>query len=343
MNAKLIITILLCMWLAPSLAGAQNSDFETIVSRGMTDYHNGKYENALSWYKQAYQMNRNSELVCYQIAATYLTLQDYESAAIYSSKLLKKDGEYSKDAYLINASAWENLGRTKKARKIYREALKKHPSNYLLHYNLALSCFNNHQMEEAMEHTISAIEIYPAHASSHLLLAYTMFDMGERVQSMLPLYYFLLLEQDSDRSSTAYDMLESLWNQGVRVKGQRDIQLIKAGFNYGEFANAELAVSMIQPSDFSEDHAKSKVKNKLLNKFVSNSTTLFKVLEESAVDKDGFWWDFYVNFFSKLHRNELDEAFSYYISGCRFNQDVLLWMSENNQEFQEFSSWMEAQ
>ncbi len=329
--------------LAPLQVHAQTSDFETILSRGISDYQTGKYEKALSWFKQAYKLDKSSDLVCYQMAATYLALQDDAQAAVYSSKLLDKGGEYCEDAYLINGSAWENLGRSRKARKIYKEALKKYPASYLLHYNLALSQFNNKQYEEAQEHAVFAIEMYPAHASSHLLLAYIMFDMGERVRSMLPLYYFLLLEQDSDRSTTAYDLLGSLWNQGVRVKGQRDIQLIKAGFNYGEFANAELAVSMIKASEFEKEAEGTEIGNSLLVKFANNSTTLFKILEESSVDKNGFWWDFYVNFFSKLQKNNFSETFCYFISGCRYNEDVLLWMSEHHNEFQRFTSWMEAQ
>ncbi len=343
---KGIVLILIGVLTLAQTAKAQNSDFDVILSRGVADYEMGKYENALSWFKQAYKMDKTSDMACYELALTYLALRDDDKAAIYSSKLMDKDNEYCEDAYLINGSAWENIGRNEKARRIYKDGLKKFPNNYLLNYNLSLSFFNNKEFKEAQEYAVRAIELYPAHASSHLLLAYIMFDMGERVQSMLPLYYFLLIEQDSERSSTAYELLGALWNQGVRSKGQRDIQLVQSGFNYSDFATAELAVSLIKVNEKinqGELNKEAEIRNNLLVNFAKNNETLFKILEDASQDKSGFWWDFYVDFFTKIENNNLSEPFSYFISGCRYNDDVLLWMSDNHQEFQRFTSWMSVQ
>lgn len=344
MKGNRLLVLLLVIVLNSALF-AQSSDFETIVSRGIIDYESGKYESALTWFEQAYKMDKKSELACYQLALTQLALHDDQKAAMYSYKVIERNEEYKEDAYLINGSAWENLGRTEKARRIYKEALKIYPDNYLLSYNLALSFFNDGKYDKAQEYVVRAIESYPAHASSHLLLSYIMFDKGERVQSMLPLYYFLLLEQDSDRSETAYELLGSLWNQGVRTKGQRDIQLVEAGFKYNDFASVELAVSMIKASESmaKEGNNLSDTSNSLLVKFANNSKVFFKILKDESEDKEGFWWDFYVNFFSKIDKNDLTEPFSYFISSCRYNSDVLLWMSDNHQEFQRFTSWMEVQ
>ncbi len=341
------LSVLLFFLVIVQLMSAQKSDIETIVSRGVADYEMGKYESALEWFKQAYKLDKSSNSVLYELALTYLALGDYQTAAIYSSKLINKKGEYKEDAYLINGSAWDNLNREQKAQKIFKKGIREFSSNHLLHYNLALSYFKDKRYDKAQDYVVNAIEIYPAHASSHLLLAYVMFEKGERVQSMLPLYYFLLLEQDSDRSSTAYDLLSSLWNQGVRDKGQRDIQLVRAGFNYSDFATAELAVSMIKASESVKTKKAGEnldnPDNKKLAKFAENNQVLFKILEEASIDKNGFWWDFYVNFFSKIRKNNFSEPFSYFISSCRYNNDVLLWMSDNHIEFQRFTTWMEVQ
>lgn len=340
---KIKLLVLILFVCAVGKSKAQSADFETIMSRGLSDYETGKYEEALSWFTQAFKLDRKSDEACYQLALSHLALKDYTNAAIYSSKVIDRKSELSEDAYLLNGSAWENLGRNKKARRIYNEALKKYPSNYLLHYNLALSFFNEKETGKAQEHVTRAIEIYPAHASSHLLLAYIMFDKGERIKSMLPLYYFLLLEQDSDRSLIAYNMLNSLWSQGVRQKGQRDIQLVKAGFKYDEFASAELAIGMIKASENVKIEGESKISNAILVRFAENNEALFKILKESSKDKYGFYWEFYVNFFNKVQKNDFTKAYSYLISSCRYNDDVLLWMSDHHKEFYTFTAWMKAQ
>ncbi|MCW3787352.1 tetratricopeptide repeat protein [Plebeiibacterium sediminum] len=319
---------------------AQTKDLETIISRGVAEYELGNYEDALNFFKQAYKYDKSSSVACYELALTHLALKDNENAALFSGKLItRKNAEYQEDAYLINGSAWENLGREHRARKIYKEGIKKFPGNYLLRYNLALSLFNSKEYDEAQKYAISAVELAPDHGSSHLLLAYIMFDKGERVKSMLPLYYFLLIEQDSDRSTTAYDLLTSLWEQGVTMKGQREIMLVNAGYKYSDFGSAELAISLMKAAEKSNEM--DGLQNKLIN-FAQNNQTLFKLLSEAAIEKEGFWWDFYVDFFTKIEENNLSEPFSYFISSCKHNEDVLLWLSEHHKDFQRFTAWMEV-
>ncbi len=319
---------------------SQTKDLETIISRGIGEYEIGNYEEALNFFKQAYKYDKTSDIACYELALAYLALNDNVNAAMYSGKILTRKGaEYKEDAYLINGSAWDNLGREHRARKIYKEGIKKYPGNYLLRYNMALSLFNSKQYDEAQEYAISAVEIQPDHGSSHLLLAYIMFDKGQRVKSMLPLYYFLLIEQDSDRSTTAYDLLTSLWNQGITLQGRKEIRLVNAGYKYSDFGSAELAISLMKAAEESNDDIE--LQNELIN-FAKNNDSLFKLLSESAIDKEGFWWEFYVDFFTKIEENNLAEPFSYFISSCKHNQDVLMWLSDHHKEFQRFTAWMEV-
>lgn len=338
MLIKRLVTYVLVLFYSVGVF-AQLNDFETIMNNGMASYELGNYGEAISFFKQAYQYDKTSNLACYQLALTYLSLREFEDAAIYSGKVISKKGEYLEDAYLVHGSAWESLGRSFRAKKNYQEGLTVFPGSYLLHYNLALLLFDSNEFEEAQAHAISAIEILPAHASSHLLLAYIMFDKGERVKSMLPLYYFLMIEQNSDRSIAAYDLLSTLWDQGVRVKGRRDINLVKAGYNYSEFGEIELAISPVVEAK-KTDEKKVYVPGSRLIKFAENSKTLFKTLSESSTDKDGFWGEFYMNFLSNIENNDISESFSYFISSCKYNEDVVSWISNHSKDFQRFTVWM---
>ncbi|TLX70840.1 tetratricopeptide repeat protein [Labilibacter sediminis] len=323
---------------------AQSDELETILDRGKVEFERGNYEEALTWFKQAYKLDRGSNKVCYELALTHLSLGNDEDVAVYSGKIIKRGGEFQEDAFLLNGSAWENLGRAERALKIYKEGLEHFPSSYLLHYNLALALFNEKEYDEAQEYAINAIELYPAHSSSHLLLAYIMYDKGERIQTMLPLYYFLLIEQNSNRSVGAYDLLHALWDQGVRKKGQREIQLLNAGYEHSEFGEAELAVSLIKSAELANDSNKvNSLYNTRLIRFAENNSAFFKILSESSEGKYSFWWEFYVGFFEKIERSHFTESFSYFISSCKYNDDVLLWLSDNHQDFQKFTKWMEAQ
>jgi tetratricopeptide (TPR) repeat protein len=330
------IVFLLFLFLTQYM-NAQNSDFDTVLSLGNGEYKKGNYAEAIEYFKQAHKLNRKVDVASYKLALTYLALQDNKNALLYSGNILDKGESYREDAYLINAAAWENLGRKKKAQKTYKKGIKEFPQSYLMNYNLALYLFNIGSLDDAEVFVIRAIELAPEHGSSHLLLSYIMFEKGQCIKSMLPLYYFLLIEQDSDRSLTAYDMLYALWNQGVRNNSRREIKLVEAGFSYSDFGKAELELSLFNSLKNEGETAKGLVD------FAGNSKALFRVLKESYLNRSGFWWDNYVDFFLKMEDDNLSEPFSYFISKSRYNEDVLLWLSNHNSEFQRFLNWIELQ
>ncbi len=326
---KYIGLVLFSLFTVFNLFG-QSSDFDVLISKGTAEYDQGKYSEALEYFKQAYKLDKKSKKACYQLALGYLAVGENENAAIYSGKLMDDENEYRKDAYLLSASAWANLGREYKAKKMYEEGLKLYPSSYLLHYNLALNLNDLKEYDKALFHAESAIELKPDHSSSHLLLAYIMNNKGERIQSMLPLYYFLLLEPSSNRSVTAYEFLERLWNQGVSAKGQKDIRLAKAGFSYNDFAQVELALSKDTIEPLPKDP---------LEKLVHNTKSLFKILSQMSDGKKGIWWEFYVSFYNTLEKEDLTEAYSYYISNCKYNKAVQIWGGKHSGDFQRFMDW----
>ncbi len=326
---KSIGFIFFCLLAVFNLYG-QSTDFDVLISKGTTAYDQGKYPEALEYFKQAYKLDKKSEKACYQLALGYLAVGENENAAIYSGKLMDDENDYRKDAYLVNASAWENLGRQFKAKKMYEEGLKLYPSSYLLHYNLALTLNDLKDYDKAMDHVEAAIALKPDHASSHFLLAYIMNNKGERIQSMFPLYYFLLLEPSTERSVRAYEFLELLWDKGLSAKEQKDIRLAKAGFSYNDFAQVELTLS----------EAKKQSDSKVpLEKFVNNTESLFHILSEMPEDKKGIWWEFYVKFFNTIQRGNLTEAYSYYISNCKYNEEVKIWSGDHIDDLQRFMEW----
>jgi len=323
----LLFVLLICI----NAVFAQNKDFKTIVSKGQASYELEDYEQALSFFKQAYRINKHSDEVIYYMALSYLALNQNEEAVAFSGKLMEKENEYCLDAYLVSGSAWQKLGREKRSIRMYKEGLKLFPASYLLHYNLALELFNEKSLDEAENHAIRAVELENGHGSSHLLLSYIMNRKGERIKSMLPLYYFLLIEQNSERSESAYDFLQKVISQGAGYQGQKDIRLVKAGYKYMDFGDVELALNqMTDKKDWEWG----------LSDFTNQNLQLFSTLSKYSHDKAGFWWNFYADFFVKIEKEKLTKAFSYFISSCKYNKEVLLWMSDNQDDFKRFTEWL---
>ena len=229
-------------------------------------------------------------------------------------------------------------GKPSKAIKTYEEGLSKFPESNLLNYNLALTCFNQKDFEKAEKAAVNAIIARPIHGSSHILLSAIMHEKGQRVQSILPLYYFLILEPNSNRTLMNYNSLKYQLGQGVEKKDEKNINVSVPFFSStSEFGAAEMMISLLEASKYTEEN---KDKNEM-ELFVETNSGIFSVLGELKKDSNGFWWDFYVTYFYDLVQTENIEAYSYYISQSTNNEIVNKWISENSEKMKKFINWMQ--
>lgn len=67
--------------------------------------------------------------------------------------------------------------------------------------------------------------------------------------------------------------------------------------------------------------------------------SLFSMLGELKKDNKGFWWDFYVDFFSTLYSKGHTEAFCYYITQAKKDNTIYNWLQNNKKKYAAFSNW----
>lgn len=313
---------------------SQNSEIETLVSQGIEYHDKGDYKKAIEIYKKALKLDPNSSLANYEISFSYFSDNDFENAEKYSKKVIDMNNGNLLAAYITYGSSIDMLGRKKEAILAYETAMKDF-SHYLLYYNHALTCFSDGQADKAYESVIKAIQMNPSHASSHLILSKIMESKGSRAKAMLPLYYFLLLEPTSPRASKEYETLLNYIDYGVTQDSEKNINVKVPITSDSEFEAAEMSLSLSKASNnFDENREKP-----VLELFSENSDTFFKVLGEIKKDNTGFWWDFYVSFFSDIASNNFTKPFCYYISLSQ-KEAPIKWLNDNKNEFEKFSDWL---
>lgn len=314
-----------------------SQDVNSIINEGVILHDQGNYDDAIKKYKEALHINKEDMRAIYELSYTYLQIEDYKNAKKYSQKLLESNSDYAQHGYIVFGAALDMLGKTKKSIKVYKEAIHKYPNNYLLYYNLALSCLNLSNLDEAEEYAIEAIQLNKNHSSSHLVLANIMYKKQCRIKSTLALYYFLLLEPDSPRSLHAYNFLLNQLDSGVEKKEDKSFNLnVPASADSDkDFAAAEMMVSMLGLSNNLE---KNKNKNDL-EILADNNNSLFIILGELKKDNEGFWWDFYVDFFYAMAKSGSSDTFTYYISQSRNSEPLQVWLREETERINQFIKW----
>lgn len=331
-RTKLLITVSL-IFIFGYIYG-QNQEIEDLVRKGIEFHDKGEYKKAIELYQKALIIDPNSSLANYEIAFSYFSDKDYKNAEIYSKKVIDQKDDNLLHAYITYGNALDMQGKTKKAIQIYEKAMKDF-DNYLLYYNYAVTCLNSGDIDHAYDGAVKAINNNISHASSHLILSKIMEKKGSRIKSMLPLYFFLLLEPDSERAANEYETLRNYIDHGVTQTSEKKINVVVPMDKDPDFGAAEMMISLSKASNTLEEN-KSKPDLEL---FAENNDKLFKILGQLKKDNSGFWWDLYVPFFYEIANKNLTKPFSYYISLSK-GDDTNKWIESNKDEYEKFIKWI---
>ncbi|MFP4058910.1 MAG: tetratricopeptide repeat protein [Bacteroidota bacterium] len=336
---KIIQGIVFLLFSIPFFLQGQVKSYDELMVLGSELQSREKYTESIVWFKSAMVLNKDSSDPLYEIAYSYYNMKDFKKTIRYCRKALRKEPSSPVEIYILLGSAIDARGKTSKAISVYKKALEKYPHDYLLHYNLALSFYNNEQLQLAEETLIDALVHEPSHNSSHLLLTFVMYEQEQRVKSLLPLYYFLLIEPDSDRSRDAYELLQEIIYSGSSDNIINEDGTIDLEVNPGEeeFGAAGIMLGMLSASRALEmDAGKSN-----LQVFTENTRALFSFLGELSRDNSGFWWDFYVDFFYSIVESGNTKAYTYFISQASDDPEVTKWFKSHSTELDRFADWLE--
>jgi tetratricopeptide (TPR) repeat protein len=334
---KRIIALAIGLFLGLGLYG-QEDQVKELVTQGVELFDKGNYDEAIAKYKAALKIDKNSTLANYEIAYTYMVTKNYVEGIKYSKIVIDQDANSMHEAYNVLGSCLDMNGEPEKAIKVFKDGLNRFPNSNMLNYNLALTAYNYKDYNEAEKAAINAILARPTHGSSHAILASIMKTKGLRVKSLLPTYYFLMIEPNSRRSPAKYSYLITQLGEGVEKDGEGniDVNISLNSSNDNEFDTAEMMLGLLAASrHIEEEKGKSDMEI-----FVDITQTFFEGLGDIKGEHNGFWWDFYVAKFSDLVKTGNSEAFCYYISQSLNNEAVNKWINDNPAKMKKLEDWL---
>ncbi len=333
---KLLIQIILIFYCAVSV-GAQGNEAELLVSQGIKLSSEGSYNRAIAKFEDALELDEKLNVAKYELAYVFLKIGNSEKAAMYSKEVMKSNDSLKLEASLILGAAYDQQHEPKKSLKVYRKVVKEFPENNLAQFNLGLSYYNHRDWDNAELCLIKATTLDKSYPGSHFLLAHIMLNKGETVKSMLSLYYFLLLEQDTERAEDAYEILEELWKSSVsNLDGKKVVSINNSNNDFYKMVDLAVKMKAVSYDGNFEPNDRLKV-------FAGNTDLLFDVIGYKYDGKLGFWELTYLDFFRELHDKGFTTSFSYYVSNSSYRPQVLVWLSDHYSEFNSFINWMELQ
>lgn len=320
--------IILSLFLFSLAAYAQPSS-DKLIRQGVALHDKGRYKDAISCYEEALKVNPTSMSAVYEMSLSYLHLKDYSRAIHHSSKVITANFRpLLMDAYIVKATALAKQDKVDEAIRLLNEALNKCGDEYLLHFNLGLSYFNNKNNEMALRHLQKAIEIDATHSSAFLLYAYVLNDLEQWVQSFYSFHFFLLLEPNTERSKDAfgemYDIINAKLEDGSSKLGlENDIDRQKL---YNEIqAKKTGATDNVSQYNF----------------FVEASKLIFfNVSQQQNDSQTGLLWYFFVPTYEEILGSGHFETYCRYVSVAYFSES-LEWWENNKTQVDNFIEWFE--
>ncbi len=319
LTLSFMVTGVFLLW-APKVS-SQGTPFEQLINTGIAYHDQGAYDSAIAIYQKALAIRPEAPIAHYEISYSYYEKGDYDKAISHCRKAMVVGDNSYLPAVIIYGSILDETGKTKQSIKVYKKALKTYPNNYLLHYNLAISYGNTRDLAKATYHATRAIYNNPSHGSSHLALAKIKYQEHDRVRSILPLYFFLLIEPDSERSDEALGLLFEQLNTGVSKQDDHNITITLSPQELKnkdqDFDNLNTLIKMMAATQYVTDSINSEY-----NWFCQTNQTILKSLDEKEKpgNKEDVWYDLYIPILATIANSKHYEAYCYYITQRRYDE-----------------------
>ncbi len=327
-NLIYCITLFLLSFLP--LRAQENID--AVIRAGVYLHDKGDFKGAIEQYEKALVINPLSERTMYEMSLTYLEMEDFTNALKYSTKIINSNYKpLLVDAYNVKGSALAGLQKYSDAITLLKDALKKCGDDYLLHYNLGLSYFKNHDSANGIIYLEKSIDEKVNYSESYFLYAYALSDQNRWIEALLAFDSFLLLDPDDERSKDVFgDMMDILQNKLVSTDEKpapvKNLDLAK-------IKNTLLTVKNTIPVD-SKDN----------NYIYFQEATKSILAELKLVQKEenqGMFWDYFVPTFTDILDSGYFDTFCRYISAAAYPES-LAWWKANQKQVDEFTDWFES-
>jgi len=331
--------------------GQNQADAEKFVNEGVACHDKGQYDMAISKYDQALALDKDNLLALMEKALTLLSLKKYDESINYCQKAISTHpgDRLLKTLYVTYGNAYDGLNKGEKSLEIYDQGITVFPDYYQLYFNKGITLTNQKRYEDAMQCFEKAVLLNPKHASSHNAIARLSSIKNRKIPSLLAYCRFLSIEPGSDRARENLAGLQKIMKGNVKETGDKSVTINidpnvlddtekKGKQKENNFGATDLILSM----DAAMDLDKKNIGKKEVEQFYRKFQTVCGSLKETRNNNYGFFWDYYVPYFTEMKDRNFVETFSYIVFASSNDPAIAQWLKNNKARVDKFFEWSEA-
>lgn len=348
---KKIFFILMFPLLCNISFGQKKEDAEKLVNEGIIYHDKGDYNGAISKYDKALELDKDNLYALTEKAFSLLSLQKYDESIKYCQKAIATypGNKGLKTVYVNYGNASDALKKPEKAIAVYDEGIKQFPDFYQLHFNKGITLSNIKKYNEAILCFQKAIILNPKHPGSHNAIARLSNINQNRIPTLLAYCRFLALEPSGNRAKENLSSLQKIMKGNVEETGKKSVTVNIDPKGLGDttadgkpkensFTSTDLILSLNAAMDFDETNKQKTEVEQFIRKF----ETVCSSLKETREGNYGFFWDYYVPYFTEMKDKNLLEAYSYIAFSSSDNPEVSKWLKAHKNETDKFFEWSKS-
>ncbi|MFN3403021.1 MAG: hypothetical protein ACK40G_02930 [Cytophagaceae bacterium] len=290
-----------------------------------------KKEEALEELNKVDRNDTNYIAILSEKCELLLEMEKYDELIACSNEGLNVSNTFQHNFYNIKGVAYLRKNMHQEALAIFEEALKKFPKYYLLMSNKGAALKELKRYPEALEAYKETVRLNPYWSSGHLSLAILAANEGLVTQAMLAFNTFLILEPKSSKSLAVLKRMSEIISSNYE-KAPISVPFAPAGGD--DFSDIDLIVT-----NYTALGKNYKIPVKTELNIIKQNHAILSKLEYNKNDK-GFWMQTYVPLYREIQKQNMFEAFSYYIIQSSGNEAHMKLVSKNQVLINKFKDWV---
>ncbi|NCD71854.1 tetratricopeptide repeat protein [Mucilaginibacter agri] len=332
---RLLMSLLLCCGYFSARAQTSAGD---LIKQGIELHNQGNYTEAINKFNEALKIEPENGYANYEMAFSYYALKKPDDAIGYLNKAIKTDNAKLKvAAYSLLASIYDDNKQPQKAIDTYNEAIKINPDYPQIYYNLGIAYSRAGKYPEAEQAAIDAIKHNPKDPSSQRLYGLVTFHQNKRVNALMGLCSFILLEPTGTRAAEAYGNIQHILQGGILKDANGNTSISLSPKDDQQTSTLNLSLSLIAQSASSKKLSSMD----LLEYQLKNIFTMAGELAAKKTDKT-FFDKFYVDYFYKLAQTNYMPAFAHTIALTDTKANNATWGKQNTQQINDLGQWLQT-
>ncbi len=344
MSGRILLIALLFLSTAVfSQTKKEKEEAAQLGGEAITLMDNGDFGGSIKLLKKAEKLDPENYVYPYEIAYAYYAQAEYEK----SRKQLEKTLKYkncSDAVYQLLGNCYDNLEETEKAKKVYKDGLKKFPNSGKLHLEIGIvSYFRDKDYDQAIAYWEQGVAAEPEYSSNYYWLSRVFCNTSERIWGIFYGEIFMNLERNSKRTAEISALLYQTYEASITVESDTSgsVDFSPAVINFDPSKKFEIPFNIVFGMDMSLGLGIEMIHNndgKVSLESIDNMRqTFIKSWFENGRNKE--YPNALINFQKKLKDAGHFEAYNHWFLMKGNEGEFNDWYDTNTDQFKAFVEW----